>query len=153
MDDNPPVASALGVLLAVLALILTGCTPSSPSPSAADERVLNVYNWYDYIKPDELRQFTAQTGILVHYDVFDSNETLAARLLAGHSGYDVVFPSASYLQMLSQAGAIRPLDKSGLPNLANMDPAIMRDLAQHDPGNAHAVVYAWGITGFAYDAA
>jgi putrescine transport system substrate-binding protein len=112
---------------------------------------LNVYNWYDYIKPEVLRQFQAQTGILVHYDVFDSNETLAARLLAGHSGYDVVFPSASYLQMLGRAGAIRPLDKSGLPNLANMDPVIMRELARHDPGNAHAVVYAWGITGFAYD--
>ncbi len=110
-------------------------------------------NWYDYIKPDILRQFQAQTGILVHYGVFDSNQTLAAKLLAGHSGYDVVFPSASYLQMLQQAGAIRPLDKSGLPNLANMDPVIMGELARHDPGNAHAVVYAWGITGFAYDEA
>src|ERR1700728_1703430 len=101
MDHNPPVARAVGLLLATLVtLLLAGCTPSSPSPSAADERVLNVYNWYDYIKPDVLRQFQAQTGIVVHYDVFDSNETLAARLLAGHSGYDVVFPSASYLQML-----------------------------------------------------
>jgi len=139
-------------LSALLALLLGGCTPSAPSPAAA-ERVLNVYNWYDYIKPEVLRQFQAQTGIQVHYDVFDSNETLAAKLLAGHSGYDVVFPSASYLQMLGRAGAIRPLGSSGLPNLANMDPVIMRELARHDPGNAHAVAYAWGITGFAYDEA
>lgn len=140
-------------LLGILALLLAGCSPSAPSQSAAGERVLNVYNWYDYIKPEVLRQFQAQTGIQVHYDVFDSNETLAAKLLAGHSGYDVVFPSASYLQMLAAAGAIRALDKSGLPNLANMDPVIMRELARHDPGNAHSVVYAWGITGFAYDEA
>jgi putrescine transport system substrate-binding protein len=138
-------------LFGVLGLALGACSPSAPQ--GAGERVVNVYNWFDYIKPEVLRQFQAQTGILVHYDVFDSNQTLAARLLAGHSGYDVVFPSASYLQMLWQAGAIRPLDKAGLPNLANMDPVIMRELAKHDPGNAHAVVYAWGITGFAYDEA
>jgi putrescine transport system substrate-binding protein len=129
------------------ALLLSGCGRSA----VTEERVVNVYNWYDYIKPAMLRQFQTQTGIQVHYDVFDSNETLAAKLLAGHSGYDVVFPSSSYLQMLQQAGAIRPLDKAGLPNLANMDPLLMGELARHDPGNAHAVVYAWGITGFAYD--
>jgi putrescine transport system substrate-binding protein len=140
-------------LIAILGLLQAGCRPSAPSPSPAGERVLNVYNWYDYIKPEVVRQFQAQTGIQVHYDVFDSNETLAAKLLAGHSGYDVVFPSASYLQMLSGAGAIRALDRSGLPNLANMDPVIMRELARHDPGNTHAVAYAWGITGFAYDEA
>ena len=133
--------------------LLAACAPSAPSHPGAGERVVNVYNWYDYIKPDVLQQFQAQTGIAVHYDVFDSNETLAARLLAGHSGYDVVFPSASYLQMLARAGAISPLDKAALPNLANMDPVFMRDLAQHDPGDAHSVVYTWGITGFAYDEA
>ncbi len=140
--------------LVLLGLTLGGCSPSAPpSPAPAGERVLNVYNWYDYIKPEVLQQFQTQTGIAVHYNVFDSNETLAARLLAGHSGYDVVFPSASYLRMLQQAGAIRALDKSALPNLANMDAQLMRDLARHDPDNAHAVVYAWGITGFAYDEA
>ncbi len=147
----------------LLGALLGGCGASTPSQTAATasataaagagERVVNVYNWYDYIKPEVLRQFQAQTGIQVHYSVFDSNETLAAKLLAGHSGYDVVFPSASYLQMLQQAGAISPLDKSRLPNLANMDPVIMGELARHDPGNAHAVAYAWGITGFAYDEA
>jgi len=138
-------------LLGMLGLALFGCSPTAPPPATAGERVVNVYNWFDYLKPEVLQQFQAQTGILVHYTVFDSNETLAARLLAGHSGYDVVFPSSSYLQMLAQAGAIRTLDKSALPNLANMDPVIMGELARHDPGNAHAVAYAWGITGFAYD--
>jgi putrescine transport system substrate-binding protein len=145
------------ILLGLLGALLGGCGGSSPShpagTAAGGERVVNVYNWYDYIKPEALRQFQAQTGILVHYSVFDSNETLAAKLLAGHSGYDVVFPSASYLQMLQQAGAISTLDKSRLPNLANMDPVIMGELARHDPGNAHAIAYAWGITGFAYDEA
>jgi putrescine transport system substrate-binding protein len=144
------------IMLGLLGALLGGCgasAPSHPADTAAGERVVNVYNWYDYIKPEVLKQFQAQTGILVHYSVFDSNETLAAKLLAGHSGYDVVFPSASYLQMLQQAGAIGPLDQSRLPNLANMDPVIMGELARHDPGNAHAVVYAWGITGFAYDEA
>jgi putrescine transport system substrate-binding protein len=140
--------------LGLLGLALGGCGSSTPAPTAGTgERVVNVYNWYDYIKPEILRQFQTQTGIQVHYSVFDSNETLAAKLLAGHSGYDVVFPSSAYLQMLQLAGAIRPLDKSKLPNLANMDPVIMGELARHDPDNAHAVVYAWGITGFAYDEA
>ncbi len=118
-----------------------------------EESVVNVYNWYDYISPDVLRQFTAQYGIKVNYNVFDSNKTLEAKLLAGHSGYDVVFPSGAYLESLTAAGVFRPLDKSLLPGLKNMDPNIMRRLAAHDPGNAHAVDYTWGITGMAYDEA
>ena len=119
---TPRLSVSLG-LLGVLGLLLGGCSPSAPSQSAAGERVVNVYNWYDYIKPDVLQQFQTQTGIKVHYDVFDSNETLAAKLLAGHSGYDVVFPSASYLQMLVGAGAIRALDKSELAAAAAPWPA------------------------------
>jgi putrescine transport system substrate-binding protein len=133
---------------------LAGCSGhGTPSAAGASEAVVNVYNWFDYIKPGLLKDFQARTGIRVNYSVFDSNETLATKLLAGHSGYDVVFPSASYLRMLVAASAIAPLPKSGLPNLANLDPVIMAALARHDPGNAHAVVYAWGITGFAYDEA
>ncbi len=79
--------------------------------------------------------------------VFDSNNTLEARLLAGHSGYDVVFPSGAYLESMITAGVFRPLDKALLPNLKYLDPAIMQRLAAHDPGNAHAVDYTWGITG------
>jgi putrescine transport system substrate-binding protein len=144
-------------IFGLLGALLGGCGASTATHTAdsasSAERVVNVYNWYDYIKPEVLKQFQTQTGITVHYSVFDSNETLAAKLLAGHSGYDVVFPSASYLQMLQQAGAIGTLDRARLPNLVNMDPALMRELARHDSGNAHAVVYAWGITGFAYDEA
>ena len=121
--------------------------------TATEEKILNVYNWYDYIKPEVLRDFEARFGVTIHYNVFDSNNTLETRLLAGHSGYDVVFPSGAYLGALIPAGVFRPLDKSQLPNLVNMDPAIMKRLAVDDPGNAHAVVYTWGITGIAYDVA
>jgi putrescine transport system substrate-binding protein len=142
-------------------MALAGCGP--PDPQAAqktstqtaseEENVVNVYNWYDYIKPEILRKFEARYGVKVRYNVFDSNNTLAAKLLAGHSGYDVAFPSGAYLESLNEAGVFRPLDKSLLPNLKNLDPLIMRRLAEHDPGNQHAVVYAWGITGIAYDEA
>jgi putrescine transport system substrate-binding protein len=139
----------------VVCLLLAACGHSA-NPAATDapeERVVNVYNWYDYIKPEVLRKFEARYGVRVHYSVFDSNNTLEAKLLAGHSGYDVVFPSGAYLESMIAAGVFRPLDKSLLPNLKNLDPAILRRLATHDPGNAHAVVYAWGITGIAYDEA
>ena len=131
-------------------LTLAGC---GQAPSSADQKVVNLYNWYDYVKPEVLREFTARYAIQVRYNTFDSNNTLEAKMLAGHSGYDVVFPSGAYLESMTAAGVFRPLDKSELPNLRNMDPAIMQRLAAHDPGNAHAVVYAWGITGIAYDEA
>jgi putrescine transport system substrate-binding protein len=115
--------------------------------------VVDIYNWYDYIKPEVLRKFATKYGVKVRYNVFDSNNTLEARLLAGHSGYDVVFPSGAYLESMISAGVFRPLDKAQLPNLKNLDPAIMQRLAVHDPGNAHAIDYAWGITGIAYDEA
>jgi putrescine transport system substrate-binding protein len=136
---------------------LAACSRSTPTPTqptaATEEPVVNVYNWYDYIKPDVLRQFTARTGIQVHYNVFDSNNTLEAKLLAGHSGYDVVVPSGAYLESLVTAGVFRPLDKTRLPNLRNLDPRIMDRLAAHDPGNVHAIDYTWGITGIAYNVA
>ena len=142
---------------ALMCLVLASCGRHSESPTrpgaAAEEKVVNLYNWYDYIKPEVLRKFEAQYGIQVRYNVFDSNNTLEAKLLAGHSGYDVVFPSGAYLESMISAGVFRPLDKAQLPNLRNMDPAIMQRLAAHDPGNVHAVVYAWGITGIAYDEA
>ncbi len=141
---------------ATFCAVLAGCGHSQ-GPTAplrpAEESVVNVYNWYDYISPEVLRQFTARYGIKVNYNVFDSNHTLAAKLLAGHSGYDVVFPSGAYLESLIQAGVFRPLDKGLLPGLKNLDPNIMRRLAAHDPGNTHAVDYTWGITGIAYDEA
>jgi putrescine transport system substrate-binding protein len=131
-----------------LCLLLSAC-----GRPATDDRSVNIYNWYDYVKPEVLQEFTARYGIQVHYNTFDSNNTLEARMLAGHAGYDVVFPSAAYLESMQKAGVFRTLDPAQLPNLKNLDPAIMQRLAAHDPGNAHAVVYTWGITGIAYDEA
>ena len=142
--------------LGLLSLLLAACghsaAPSHPD-TATEEKVVNVYNWYDYIEPEVLRKFEAKYGVQVHYTVFDSNNTLATRLLAGHSGFDVVFPSGAYLESMIAAGVFRPLDKTRLPDLKYLDPAIMQRLAAHDPGNAHAVDYTWGITGIAYDEA
>jgi putrescine transport system substrate-binding protein len=138
------------VCLPVLCLQLAACGQAA-APASSQEKVVNIYNWYDYLNPEVLRQFTALYGVQVHYNTFDSNNTLEAKMLAGHSGYDVVFPSGAYLESMTAAGVFRPLDKAKLPNLGNMDPAIMQRLAAHDPGNAHAVVYTWGITGIAYD--
>lgn len=117
----------------------------------AQDNVVNVYNWSDYIAEDTIAKFEAETGIKVNYDVYDSNEILEAKLLAGHSGYDVVVPSASFLERQIKAGLFMKLDKSKLPNLKNMDPELMDAVAKHDPGNEHAVVYMWGTTGFGYN--
>jgi putrescine transport system substrate-binding protein len=146
----------LNTLIGLCCFLLAACGQSTApghAASAAEEKVVNVFNWYDYIKPEVLRKFEAKYGVQVHYTVFDSNNTLEARLLAGHSGYDVVFPSGAYLESLIAAGVFRPLDKTRLPNLNHLDPAIMQRLAAHDPGNAHAVDHTWGITGIAYDEA
>src|SRR6185437_639299 len=141
----------LTILLALSGVSCGNYAGSGTQPAAGtEEKVVNVYNWYDYIKPEVLREFAARTGVQVHYNVFDSNNTLEAKLLAGHSGYDVVFPSGAYLESLVSAGVFRPLDKTRLPNLTNLDPRIMARLAAHDPGNVHAIDYTWGITGMAY---
>jgi putrescine transport system substrate-binding protein len=151
------VSSRIPLWLGLACLLLASCShsgsPSQPAAGDADANVVDIYNWYDYIKPEVLRKFATKYGVKVRYNVFDSNNTLEARLLAGHSGYDVVFPSGAYLESMISAGVFRPLDKAQLPNLKNLDPAIMQRLAVHDPGNAHAIDYAWGITGIAYDEA
>jgi len=117
------------------------------------EKVLNVYNWSDYIDESVLADFTAETGIKVQYDVFDSNEVLETKLLAGNTGYDIVVPSASFLERQIKAGVFQKLDPSRLPNLKNMDPEITQRVALHDPGNEHSVIYMWGTTVIGYDAA
>jgi putrescine transport system substrate-binding protein len=136
----------------IVSLILAACLLLAACGSRdGGEDLVQVYNWYDYIDPQSLKAFEARTGIHVRYDVFDSNNSLEAKLLTGHCGYDVVFPSAAYLQRMARAGVFASLDRSQLPNLANMDSAIMQRLAGYDAGNEHAVVYTWGITGLAYD--
>jgi putrescine transport system substrate-binding protein len=122
------------------------------SPAAGDEPRLNVYNWSDYIAPDTIPKFEAETGIKITYDVYDGNEVLEAKLLAGNSGYDVVVPSASpFMARQIAAGVYRTLDKAKLPNLRNLDPKILELVAAADPGNAHGVPYLWSDTGIGFN--
>lgn len=113
---------------------------------ADEEKVLNVYNWGDYIADDTVANFEKETGIKVRYDLFDSNEALHAKLVAGMSGYDIVVPGSHFAKMQIQAGLLQKLDKSKIPNLANLDPAIQAQLAKMDPGNEHLVDWLWGYT-------
>ena len=124
---------------------------SSIVAGAADEKILNVYNWSDYIAEDTISNFEERTGIKVNYDVFDSNEVLEAKLLAGTSGYDVVVPTASFMERQIKAGVFGKLERSKLANYGNLDAAILERVAAHDPGNEHAIPYMWGTTGFGYD--
>jgi putrescine transport system substrate-binding protein len=132
--------------ISIGALLLT-----STAVLAQEEKVLNVYNWSDYIAEDTIPKFEAETGIKVNYDVFDSNELVEAKLLAGSSGYDVVVPSGFFLERQVAAGLFLPLDKAKLPNLANMDPDVMAATAAHDPDNKFAVDYMWGTTAIGYN--
>lgn len=129
--------------LLVLTLVLT--------PALAAERVVNVYNWSDYVDPKVLEDFTRDTGIKVVYDTYDTNEILETKLLAGRSGYDVVVPSGPFLQRLIGAGVFQKLDRARLPNLKNAWPEVAERLAAFDPGNLHAVDYMWGTTGLGLD--
>lgn len=117
----------------------------------AQEKVVKVYNWSDYIDPDVLTAFTEKTGIKVVYDVYDSNDVLETKLLAGNTGYDLVVPTAYFLARQIQAGIFQALDKSKLPNWSGLDPKLMGQAAQFDPGNEHAMIYMWGTTGLAYN--
>jgi putrescine transport system substrate-binding protein len=118
---------------------------------AQSARVVNVYNWSDYIDPKVIEDFTSETGIKVQYDTFDANETLETKLLAGKSGYDLVVPTAYFLERQVKAGVFQKLDKSKLKNLGNVWPDIAKRLAVYDPGNQYAVNYMWGTTGIGYN--
>jgi putrescine transport system substrate-binding protein len=121
-------------------------------PAAAQTtRVVNVYNWSDYIEPKVIEDFTKETGIKVQYDTFDANETLETKLLAGKSGYDVVVPTGYFLERQIKAGVFQKLDKSKLKNLANVWPEVANRLAAYDPGNHYAVNYMWGTTGIGFN--
>jgi putrescine transport system substrate-binding protein len=121
------------------------------SSAKAEDRVVNFYNWSNYMAPDVLENFTKETGIKVVYDTFDANETLETRLMAGKSGYDVVVPTAYFLQRQIKAKIFQKLDKSKLPNLANAWPVVVQHLAAYDPGNLYAANYMWGTTGIGYN--
>lgn len=131
-----------------------GCIATAAlAPAAHAEAVLNVANWTDYIDQKALEEFTKETGIRVVYDTYDSNEILETRLLAGGTGYDIVVPSATFLQRQIKAGVFQKLDKALLPNLKGVTPDVAARLAVYDPGNEFSVPYMWFTTGIAYNTA
>jgi putrescine transport system substrate-binding protein len=135
------------------ALLLSACALQGlgATDAAAEEKRLYVYNWSDFIGLDTIAEFEKLTGIKVTYDVYDAEETMEARLMAGSSGYDVVGASTEFFSREIKAGVYLPLDKSKLPNWKNLDPRILAIQAEYDPGNAHAVPYLHSINGFAYN--
>jgi putrescine transport system substrate-binding protein len=136
--------------LARTAALLVACSTVAGAAAAKDTQ-LNIYNWSDYIAKDTIANFQKQTGIQVKYDNYDSDDTLQAKLLTGHSGYDIVVPTTNYAGKQIAAGIFEPLDKSKLPNLKNLDPNLMALVAGADPGNKYAVPWAYGTTGLAYN--
>ncbi|WP_322516572.1 polyamine ABC transporter substrate-binding protein [Rhodopseudomonas palustris] len=140
-----PRAWLVGVALAL--------STSLGAPALAQDRVVNFYNWSNYVAPGVLEEFTRETGIKVVYDTFDGNETLETKLLAGKSGYDVVVPTAYFLQRQIGAKVFQKLDPSKLPNLKNAWDVVTKKLALYDPGNQYAANYMWGTTGIGYNAA
>jgi putrescine transport system substrate-binding protein len=135
---------------ATLALLLTAIGMNA-AHGAAEEKRLFIYNWSDFIGPETIERFEKLTGIKVTYDVYDAEETMEARLMAGSSGYDVVSASTDFFGREIKAGVYEPLDKSKLPNWKNLDPRILAIQSQYDPGNQHAVPYLHSINGFAYN--
>jgi putrescine transport system substrate-binding protein len=127
--------------IALAALLL-----ASPAGAAEEEKVLNVYNWSDYIAEDHIANFEKETGIKVRYDNFDNNEILHAKMVAGRTGYDIVVPSSYFGRMQILGGLLRPIDKSQIPNYKNLDPNVTSALAEMDPGNKFLVDWAWGYT-------
>lgn len=153
--------------LAISAIVLAACgkkeepAPAPAAPVAAapaaepakpagpvfdDEKVLNIYNWPDYVPEGMIAAFEKETGIKVNYDTFETNEALQAKLVAGNTGYDIVVPGTVFAKGQIEGGLLQPLKKDQIPNLANMDPAIMSVLTKADPDNKHLVPWAWGFT-------
>ena len=134
--------------LAGAALLVAAAVAAAPAPAADDAKVLNVYNWSDYIGDDTIRNFEKETGIHVTYDTYDGNEVLYAKLRSGHTGYDVVGPSAHWAKRQIEGHLLLKLDKSRITTYGNLDPWLMRELANaaHDPGNDYLVPWLWGAT-------
>ncbi len=134
--DEPPAAVAVPV-------------PAASAPAAAvntEEKLLNVYNWPDYIAADMVANFEKETGIKVNYQTFENNEALHAKLVAGNTGFDIVVPGAVFARPQIDGKLLAPLDKSKISNYGNLDPAVMAKLASIDPGNAHLIPWAWSFT-------
>jgi putrescine transport system substrate-binding protein len=135
-------------------LVACGDTGTGVDSAGGDAKtILNVYNWSDYIAEDTIANFEKETGIKVNYDVFDSNDVLEGKLLAGNTGFDIVAPSLSFMGRQIQAGVFQPLEKDRLSNLGKLDPELMQKAANMDPGNAYGIPYMWGTTGIGYNVA
>lgn len=132
--------------IAACALLLAITLPVQLQAQAED-KVLNIYNWVDYIGPEALKGFQAETGIQIKYDVFDGVEALESKLLTGGSGYDLVFPSSGSLARAIKAKAVRPIESARLPLYSNLDSELLGKLASSDPGNRYGVPYTWGTVG------
>jgi putrescine transport system substrate-binding protein len=147
---------AAGVLLT--ALLIGGCGAGDPGEGSADPApsqpaTVNFSNWSNYIHPDSLPAFTSATGIAVNYDVYDSNDVLEGKLLAGNTGYDLVVPTGNFFRNQRAAGLFQALDRSKLPNWDHLDPDVLAKVAELDPDNTYAVPYAWGTTGLGINVA
>jgi len=141
------------LMAAVAAAALAACgkkeEPAAQAPAAAapaEEKVLNIYNWPDYIPEGMVAKFEQETGIKVNYDTFETNEALHAKLVAGNTGYDIVVPGAVFAKPQIEGGLLQPLDKSKITNLANLDPDVMKILDKADPGNQHLIPWGWSFT-------
>ena len=153
------------LVLAVSAMLLAACgnkeepapaaqpAPVAAAPAAApagpvydDEKVLNIYNWPDYVPENLIADFEKETGIKVNYDTFETNEALHAKLVAGNTGYDSVVPGTVFAKPQIEAGFYQPLDKAKIPNYSNLDPAVMQVLTKADPDNKYLVPWGWGFT-------
>ncbi|PYY67733.1 polyamine ABC transporter substrate-binding protein [Pseudomonas jessenii] len=134
-----------------LNLGISTCLSAWITTATADAPTVHVYNWYDYIGPTTLQDFKRDTGIEPVYDTFDSGEVLEAKLMTGHSGYDVVVASNFILPALIKAGALQKLDRSQLPNLKHIDPVLLEKLRANDPDNQYAIPYLWGTDGIGYN--
>ncbi|MBC7941005.1 MAG: extracellular solute-binding protein, partial [Chitinophagaceae bacterium] len=133
--------------LAIRALLSLALVSTAAGAGAqGDSKVLNIYNWSDYIADETIRNFEKETGIKVRYDNYDANEILQAKLVAGKSGYDIVVPSAHFAKTQIQGGLFQKLDRSLLSNWGNLDTALLEKLADVDPGNQHLVTWMWGYT-------
>ncbi|MBN8956579.1 MAG: polyamine ABC transporter substrate-binding protein [Rhizobiales bacterium] len=140
-------------VVALIAISVALFAWHEPGWAQSTRRIVNVYNWSDYIDPKVIENFTADTGIEVRYDTFDSNDVLETKLLAGKSGYDIVVPTGYFLERQIKAGVFQKLDKAKLPHLINAWPEVTKRLAIYDPGNQYAVNYMWGTTGIGFNVA
>ena len=137
----------LGARAVFASLSVAGLLAGVAGPAAAqEEKILNIYNWSDYIGDDTIANFEKETGIKVRYDTFDSNETLHAKLVAGKTGYDIVVPSSNWAKIQIDGGLFTKLDKSKIATYGNLDPWVMKQLATMDAGNQHIVPWLGGIT-------